>query len=210
MASDDTIHDALGEIGPDLPEPRAPEGLRTRIASLACAADPVVVPRRTTTWAMGAIAATLAVATGVVLVQNARLRGDVATLRASLQGGAVAQPASFEQAPLMVVDYWHEGCPVAAGVSPQIKALAEKYRGQPVLFVTLDVTESCASQTSLLAKSLGLESTMSTCSMPVQSGTVALVDTRTHEVIAACTGSAELPTVAAALDKAVATCSIGN
>ena len=202
---DDRLHEGLAALGRDLPEPRAPERVRAWIDGTPV--TPVVrapFRARATTWGLGALAATLALASGVMLVQNARLRGELD--RARSEGPGVVTPAARELPPLMAVSYYHDQCPIARAVEPRFEAMRRAHSEDPVLFVTLDLSDPDGVQARRLAEGLGCEFLMSCESSPAETGRVSIVDTRSHEVIATCRGEDDLGKVEEALDAAVVTC----
>lgn len=200
----DKLHAALTDLGPDLPEPRAPHRVRRMIESMPAHAPAVRAPwLRAGLWLTAAAACVLAVLSLVLFVQNERLRRQLIAIRSD---ASMLQPASQAIPPLMMVNFVHDECPVARSMAPRIHEIASRYSDQPVLFVTLDVTETCASQSRLLAQSLGVEQVLSESHVPEQSGTVALIDTRTHEVVASCSGVEKLGAFEQVLDSKVASC----
>jgi hypothetical protein len=210
----DRLHDALREIGAEIPEPRAPRSVRDAIASMECTlpaswASEVRVAR-SVTWGMlglGALAASLTVAASVLYVERERMRHDLEQARADLRAGFVTQLASVDAAPLMVAAFDVEGCPIAGQMKPWFREKSMAYAGQPVIFVDFDMSSGCSASSKQLAHELGVDCVFECDETPVESGTVMLVDRRSREVIETCRGADDLGKVEAALSNAMMTCS---
>jgi hypothetical protein len=208
----DRLHDALREIGADIPEPQASRKSREAIKAMACAlpAEREVRVARSAIWGMwglGAIAASLAVAASMLYVDRERMRDDLARARQDLRMGVRTQPASVDSAPLMIAAFDVEGCPIAGEVKPWFREKSMAYAGQPVIFVDFDLSSGCSASSKQLAHELGVDCVFQCEGAPVESGTVMLVDRRSREVIETCRGAEDLGKVEQALSRAVVSCS---
>jgi len=213
---DERMHEALREIGPGLPEPTAPGRVREAIEGMACRAETPVVRagwwRRAGVGVLGAVAATLAIATGVMAVQNARLSAQLEQARSALAGGgALVRPAAGDLPPLVAMSFYHEMCPVAGEVAPRFEALKASHCERAVLFVTFDVGSRSAAQSARLAEALGCDFVYECEEGPeITSGTVVLADMRSKSVIKSCRGAEGLDEIERALDDALQTCEPGG
>jgi thiol-disulfide isomerase/thioredoxin len=130
--------------------------------------------RRTQAWILtGAIAATLAVvalALGVLASAPLRRPG----------GGALAAPR------LVAVQIHADWCARSPEVAPIFAELLTEYGNEPVLFVTLDITDDVRrEQARLLSATLGIPQALDE---PFESGMIKLIDRDSHALLAAITG----------------------
>ena len=195
----DHLHDALHEIGPNLPEPTPPARVRARIEGGG--AEESRSWTLTIAASLGAVAAMLTLATAALLVQNGQLRSELALARDEL--AAVPAGAPAELPPLVAVSFFHDQCPVAGAVAPLFDQLRRAHSRDQVLFVTVDVTQT--EQAAKLVRALGCDYIYQCDQAPAASGTVMLADMRTREVIGACVGAEGLPDLERKLDSALAT-----
>jgi thiol-disulfide isomerase/thioredoxin len=121
----------------------------------------------------GAIAATLAVVALGVIVRE------------------LVPPAGFGEAALaapqlVAVQIHADWCARSPEVAPIFTELLTKYGNEPVLFVTLDITDDVRrEQAKLLSSNLGISQAFDE---PFESGMIKLIDRKNHTVLAAITG----------------------
>ncbi|HZW09730.1 MAG TPA: hypothetical protein VFF69_07485 [Phycisphaerales bacterium] len=203
---DDPLHRALAEIGPELPEPTAPDAARWLVAQAAAAAPRPSPASRAGTIALAASAAGLLVLCAVIAVQNHRLRERLALATQGREEGVVV-PAGRELPPLVAVRFYHPQCDVARAVEPRFEEMQRTHPSEQVLFVSLDISENKESQSAKLAGALDCGFVFSCDGEPVSSGMVVLADTRSRRVIEASHDATDLPELERALDQALMACS---
>lgn len=203
-ARDERLHEALSEIGADLPEPTASARVRERIEHLPCAMPEVRMSlwRRAGVGVLGAVAATFAISTGVMYVQNQRLSMELRL--AHTETSPLVRPAN--STPLVALNFYNEKCPVACEIMPRFDELMRMHADDEVLFVTIDVSESKQAQGIKLAEALDCAFVYTCDKADVKTGTILLVDMRTQEVIKAFRGVEEIDAIEAALDEALIAC----
>ncbi len=93
---------------------------------------------------------------------------------------------------------WCARCPTVAPIFAQ---LTEKYENQPVLFITLDVTDDTSRrQARYLASTLGIEEVFN---KPYETGMLKLIDRQSGEVLAVVTDTEQVPLMEGALAQAL-------
>ena len=105
-------------------------------------------------------------------------------------GLAVMPGASRLTAPavprLVAVQIHADWCPRSPEVAPIFTELLTQYGNEPVLFVTLDITDDVRrEQAKLLSSNLGIPQAFDE---PFESGMIKLIDRESHTVLAAVTG----------------------
>jgi hypothetical protein len=204
--SDDRLHRALAEIGPDLPEPAASAAARQLVQRAPAPPSRSRSGPRLGTAFLAAAAAGLLVVCAVMLVQNHRLRLQLARAAPTPGSGAVV-PAGREVPPLVAVRFYHPQCDVARDVAPRFEEIERKHPSEQVLFVSLDISESKETQSAKLAGALDCGFVFSCDGTPVTSGMVVLADTRSRTILKASRGPTDLPALEQALDEALLSCS---
>lgn len=106
-------------------------------------------------------------------------------------GMAVMSAASSLTAPavprLVAVQIHADWCARSPEVAPIFTELLTQYGNEPVLFVTLDITDDVRrEQAKLLSSNLGIPQAFDE---PFESGMIKLIDRESHTVLAAVTGS---------------------
>jgi thiol-disulfide isomerase/thioredoxin len=139
-------------------------------------------PRETRAWPWalaGALAATLVLATLGVALKG----------RAWLPPAADAAVAS-ELPRLVAVQIRADWCPRTPEVGPVFAKLLTEYGNEPILFVTLDITDDPRrEQAALLSKNLGIPLALEE---PFGSGMIKLIDRENHRLLAAVTRPEQL------------------
>ena len=150
-------------------------------------------PRRSPSWlwaAGGALAATLILGTvGLGLGWNAWL----------------PQTASTEVSPavprLVAVQIRADWCPRTPEVGPVFAKLVTRYGSEPLLFVTLDITDDARrEQAELLSANLGIPQALE---QPFGSGIIKLIDREDHRVLAAVTRPEQLDEIESRIAEAL-------
>lgn len=205
-ARDDRLHEALTGMGTNLPEPTAPARVREQIEQVACAVEAPIVRtalwRRASVGALGALAATFAIAAGVLYVQNVRLSQELSRLDRGVTG---ITPVAGTP-PLMAINFYHDGCPVAGEVMPRFAELAKAHADDDVLFVTVDMSEHNQAQAMKLTEALSCGFVYTCDNAEISTGTVVLADMRNQSVIKSFRGADQIDQVEEALDEALITC----
>lgn len=201
---DDRLHSALTDIGPGLPEPEAPIGLRERITAMPYEHAPLWPRVRTGMLAAAAVA--LAVLSGLMYLQNQRLHTRLTHVLAAQSPGAVV-PARRDLPPLVAVRFYHPLCPIARAVAPRFDEMEDAHCNEQVLFVSLDISESKEAQAAKLAEAIGCDFVLRCDGAPAASGMVVLGDTRSRTVIKASHDEKDFGDLEQALDAALVACS---
>jgi len=99
--------------------------------------------------------------------------------------GGVSRPNT--QAPSLVAVQIHaDWCARSPAVAPIFAELLTQYGNEPVLFVTLDITDDVRrGQAELLAESLGIPQAFD---QPFESGMIKLIDRESNALLASITG----------------------
>lgn len=151
--------------------------------------DPRSAPASLSIWLRGyAAAATLALCVlGFYL-----LRADVASDRSR----------SDEARPnLVAVGVFADWCGRCPMIEPLFAELADKYSNQPILFISLDITdEKKQRRARQAARSLGIEWIYD---RKLESGMIKILDRERHTVLATLVESQEMPQLVSALDQAL-------
>lgn len=133
-------------------------------------AEPEASSRRARRWIIaGSIAATIAsVAVGLSLL------------------GRAPSPTGPGTPKLVAVQIHADWCARSPEVAPIFTDLLTQYGNEPVLFVTLDITDDVRrEQAKLLSATLGIPQAFDE---PFQSGMIKLIDRESHRTLAAITG----------------------
>ncbi len=150
-------------------------------------------PRRSVMGASLWLRGYAALATLVLCVLVIDLLRPDATSERSVRG-----PAQPNLVAVGVFADWCSRCPT---IAPVFAELADKYGNQPVLFVSLDITDDKKQrQARYLARSLGIEWLYD---RSLESGMIKLVDRQRREVLATLTDSQQAPQLASALTEAL-------
>lgn len=116
--------------------------------------------------------------------------------------GRGPSPDSMEVPNLVAVKIHADWCARTPVVDPIFTDLTEKYGNQPILFVTLDITDDVLRrQSELLASNLQIGNAV--FAEPFESGMVKLIDRSKGEVLAVLRDEAEAPTMESALAQAL-------
>lgn len=111
-------------------------------------------------------------------------------------------PASQHPLPNLVVARIHaDWCRRSPNIAPLFVELSQEFGNQPVLFVTLDITDDEGRKAArALAADLGIESVND---QPFESGMLKLIDRRANKTLAVVTDRADVPTMEGALASAL-------
>jgi len=121
-------------------------------------------------------------------IAQASERDDLRGFKPAFDSGAVLPPLDHPR--FIVVNLHHQFCPRAAKVTPAFRELQKRHEGEPVLFVTFDVTAASLADTMKLADQLGIKWVFE--DPKLETGMVKLVDTQERRVVLAALGQDEL------------------
>ncbi len=142
--------------------------------------------------------------TGVVYQQSriVRLNRNLASTQAELSEARAALLASGDRVAaavprLVAVCTTAEGCPRTSIIEPVYQHLAAQFGNEPVLFISLDISdENACTQARKLASSLGIDCL---AAEPFQSGVIRLVDRQRNTVLASCFREDQEPQIESAI-----------
>ena len=155
-------------------------------------------------YGFAACAAVLLLTTGYYAFEDRRTPDGMANGQRSTGAGDTTQPLSggavaFPK--LVAVKVHADWCARSPTIAPIFAELSEKYGNQPVLFVTLDITdEKTRQQARYLAAALGIAWIYDES---FESGTIKLLDREQGEVLAILTSSEQVPRMVSALAQAL-------
>ncbi len=119
----------------------------------------------------------------------------------TVAAGASGEAVTIARPRLVAAQIQAEWCKRTPVVAPIFADLTTKYGAEPILFVTLDITdEARRRQAHLLAANLGLKIVFDS---PFESGMVKLIDTEGGEVLAVLYGKDEQPAMETVLAQAL-------
>ncbi len=102
---------------------------------------------------------------------------------------------------LVAVGVFADWCGRCPTIEPLFAQLADKYDNQPILFISLDITDQNKQlRGRYLARSLGIEWIFDG---KLESGMIRLLDRERHEVLATLVDSREMPTLVSAFAQAL-------
>ncbi len=157
-----------------------------------------------TLYGLAACAAVLALATAYYVSQDQSAPEGLADKGRSTGAGDMTQstPAGATAFPKLVAVKVHaDWCARSPTVAPIFAELTEQYGNQPVLFVTLDITdEKKRRQARYLTSSLGIDWVHDES---IESGTIMLIDREQGEVLAILTDLEQVPRMVSALASAL-------
>lgn len=163
-----------------------------RMAKLERGAKSSVGGRTASRWSMAWI--------GLIAAAIVLLLGNVYWLTQSVDSQSIVEQTSDEPesprpsgigADLVVVRIHADWCGRSPEIAPLFAELSRKFGNQPVLFVTLDITDDQRrKEAERMASALGIESVLQ---QPFESGMLKLIDRRQGEALAVATDRQELP-----------------
>ncbi len=149
---------------------------------------------RPQTWIRFTAAASLLVMTGLyMIVGTSAIKSDrKQVVQSGLVEGNLGMELSEKLAHrLVAVEIRADWCARTPEVAPIFDNLTTEYGDQPILFVTLDITDNAGRQQSRLkAENLGITSVYDA---PFESGMVKLIDREEGQVLAVLTGEEDWP-----------------
>lgn len=153
---------------------------------------------------LAACAAVLVLATVYYVFQDRRTPDGMADRQRSTGVRGTTQSPSDDATAfpkLVAVKIHADWCARSPTIAPIFAELSEKYANQPVLFVTLDITdEKKRQQARYLAAALGIAWIYDES---FESGTIKLLDREQGEVLAILTNSEQVPRMVSALAQAL-------
>lgn len=137
---------------------------------------------------------------GLIAAAVVLLLGNVYWLTRSSDSQSIVEQTSDEpesplptgvDANLVVVRIHADWCARSPEIAPLFAEVSRKFGNQPVLFVTLDITDDQRrKEAEQMARALGIESVLH---QPFESGMLKLIDRRQGEALAVATDRQELP-----------------
>jgi thiol-disulfide isomerase/thioredoxin len=170
----------------------------------AISSMPVANHRPRIWYGLAACAAIVILGLGYQLNQAGNSPGPMVASSQSggLEGASKSPLIDASLQPTLVAVKLHaDWCARSPTVAPIFAQLTEKYKNQPVLFVTLDVTDDTRRrQARYLASTLGIEAVFN---KPYETGMLKLIDRQRGEVLAIVTDSEQVPLLEGALAQAL-------
>ncbi len=193
--NDQALDRGLRTLADRLPEPVAPDAVRCHIEQTA---DEVIETRhvigrlRAGVAALSTVAALLAIGATVLVLDNTRLRSERNEL-ALRDTERDAAPVPTREATYAVVAFHHDGCKSACSMTPRFREMAERHVGDAnVMFICFDLTEANRARAIALANSLELPFLFDQTQGLARSGSFAMINLETKEILERVNGTEQL------------------